>query len=50
MCSIERIELIVKQIKDATDVGVMFYYGESQFEKSNYKTVTNEIKYKPYLL
>jgi hypothetical protein len=28
----------------------MFYFGESEFEKSDYKKVTNEIKYKPFLL
>ena len=45
----ENFESIMRNITDASEQGVMFYYGESTVEKDN-KAVSAEIFYKPFLL
>ena len=44
------IEAIDNTLKSVSAVGAMLYFGESEFQKSDYSKDTNEVLYSPFLL
>lgn len=46
---VDAISKLSSTIKEVTEVGIMFYFGDSKVPKDS-KTATNEVVYKPYFL